>query len=101
MQDYYAWAKKWAPELNPNDSFVSAGYSYAMIVADLLRRCGDQLTRENLMRQAASLKGYTTPLTLPGVTIDTGPADYLPYQTLRLQQFDGTTYRLIGDVIRE
>lgn len=101
MQDYFAWAKKWAPELNPNDSFVSAGYSYAMIVTDLLRRCGDQLTRENLMKQAASLKGYTTPLTLPGVTIDTGPADYLPYQTLRLQQFDGAAYRLIGDVIRE
>ena len=44
----------------------------------LLRRCGDELTRENLMRQASSLKGYVTPLTLPGVTLDTGPADYLP-----------------------
>ncbi len=101
MQAYLAWAKKWAPELNPHDSFVSAGYTYGIIVAHLLRQCGDQITRENLMRQAASMKGYATPLTLPGVTLDTSPTDYLPYQTLRLQQFNGTSYKLIGDVIRE
>ena len=53
------------------------------------------------MKQAASLKGFATPLTLPGVTLDTGPDDYLPYQTLRLQRFDGTSYKLVGDVIRE
>ena len=101
MQAYFAWAKKWAPELNPHDSFVSAGYTYGIIVAHLLRQCGDQVTRENLMRQAASMKGFATPLTLPGVTLDTSPTDYLPYQTLRLQQFNGTSYKLIGDVIRE
>lgn len=101
MKQYFEWAKKWAPELNPLDSFVSGGYSNAIIIADLLRRCGDTLTRENLMRQATSLNGYTTPLTLPGVTLDTSPTDYLPYQTLRLQRFDGTSYKLIGDVIRE
>jgi branched-chain amino acid transport system substrate-binding protein len=101
MKEYYAWAKKWAPELNPDDSFVSAGYSYAYILAHLLRQSGDLLTRENFMRQATSLKGYTTPLTLPGIVIETGPNDYLPYQTLRLQRFDGTSYKLIGDVIRE
>lgn len=101
MQAYFAWAKKWAPELHPHDSFVSAGYTYGIIVAHLLRECGDQVSRENLMRQAASMKGFATPLTLPGVTLDTSPTDYLPYQTLRLQQFNGTSYKLIGDVIRE
>jgi ABC-type branched-subunit amino acid transport system substrate-binding protein len=101
MRQYFEWAKKWAPDLNPHDSFVAAGYSNGIIVAHLLRQCGELLTRENLMRQAASLKGFTTPLTLPGVTLDTTPTDYLPYQTLRLQRFDGTSYKLIGDVIRE
>jgi branched-chain amino acid transport system substrate-binding protein len=101
MKQYFEWAKKWAPELNPHDSFVAAGYSNGIIVAHLLRQCGDQLTRENFMRQATGLKGYVTPLTLPGVTLDTSPTDYLPYQTLRLQRFDGTSYKLIGDVIRE
>ncbi len=101
MKDYFAWAQRWAPELNPDDSFVASGYIYGMIVAHLLRQCGDVLTRENLMKQAASLKGFATPLTLPGVTLDTGPDDYLPYQTLRLQRFDGTSYKLVGDVIRE
>lgn len=101
MKAYLAWAKQWAPELNPNDSFVSGGYTYATILAELLSRCGDVVTRENLMRQAASLKGYATPLTLPGVTLDTSPTDFRPYKALRLQQFDGTSYRLVGDVIRE
>lgn len=101
MKQYFEWAKKWAPELNPHDSFVAGGYSNGIIVAHLLRQSGDQLTRENLMRQATSLKGYTTPLTLPGLTLDTSPTDYLPYQSLRLQRFDGTSYKLIGDVIRE
>ena len=100
MKGYYAWAKEWAPELNPNDSFVAAGYLYGTIIADLLRRCGDVLTRENLMKQATSLNGYVTPLTLPGVTLDTGPDDYLPYKKLRLQQFNGTSYTLIGGVIK-
>ncbi|MGQ0582810.1 MAG: ABC transporter substrate-binding protein [Reyranella sp.] len=101
MKQYFEWAKRWAPELNPHDSFVAGGYSNGIIVAHLLRQSGDQLTRENLMRQAASLKGYTTPLTLPGLTLDTSPTDYLPYQSLRLQRFDGTSYKLIGDVIRD
>ena len=101
MKQYFEWAKKWAPELNPHDSFVAAGYSNGIIVAHLLRRCGDLLTRENFMRQATSLTGYVTPLTLPGVTLDTSPTDYLPYQALRLQRFDGTSYKLVGDVIRE
>ncbi len=100
MKGYYAWAREWVPELNPNDSFVGSGYIYGTIIADLLRRCGDVLTRENLMKQAASMKGYATPLTLPGVTMNTAPDDYLPYNTMRLQQFDGASYTLIGDVIK-
>ncbi|MBM3644489.1 MAG: ABC transporter substrate-binding protein [Alphaproteobacteria bacterium] len=101
MVEYRAWARRWAPELNPEDSFVSAGYTYSIIVAHLLCQCGDTLTRENLMRQAASLKGFATPLTLPGVTLDTGPEDFLPYQTLRLQRFDGQRFQLFGDIVKE
>jgi ABC-type branched-subunit amino acid transport system substrate-binding protein len=98
MKDYFDFMKRWAPELNPNDSFASAGYSYGMIIAQVLRQCGEELTRENVIRQAANLKGFTTPLTLPGITLDTSPTDYLPYQKLRLQRFDGTTYRLLDGV---
>lgn len=101
MKAYFDWAQKWAPELNPHDSFVAAGYSNGYILAHLLRQAGNVLTRENFMRQATSLKSFTTPLTLPGIVIETAPDDYLPYQTLRLQRFDGTSYKLIGDVIRE
>lgn len=100
MKGYYAWAKEWVPELNPNDSFVGSGYIYGTIIADLLRRCGDVLTRDHLMKQAASMKGYATPLTLPGVTMNTAPDDYLPYNLMRLQQFNGTSYTLIGGVIK-
>ncbi|MBX3502967.1 MAG: ABC transporter substrate-binding protein [Alphaproteobacteria bacterium] len=99
MKEYYAFIKRWAPELNPHDSFAAAGFTYGHLIAHVLRQCGDELTRENVMKQAASLKGYTSPLTLPGITLDTSANDYKPYQKLRLQRFDGTSYRLIGDVI--
>lgn len=99
MKEYYAFIKRWAPELNPHDSLAAAGFSYGYLIAHVLRQCGDELTRENVMKQAASLKGFATPLTLPGITLDTSASDYQPYGKLRLQRFDGTTYRLFGDII--
>ena len=99
MKEYYAFIKRWAPELHRHDSYSASGFTYGYLIAHVLRQCGDELTRANVMKQAASLKGFTTPLTLPGITLDTSPSDYKPYRKLRLQRFDGASYRLIGDVI--
>lgn len=65
----------------------------------MLTQCEDDLSRENIMRQAASLKNYQSPIALPGITINTGPADFRPIEQMRLVQFDGTTWQPIGDVI--
>jgi branched-chain amino acid transport system substrate-binding protein len=99
MKEWRAFMAKYIPDGNLADGSYIYAYGVAALLRKTLEKCGDVLTRENLMKQATSLKGYATPLTLPGVTLDTGPDDYLPYKKLRLQQFNGTSYMLIGGVI--
>ncbi|WP_454644645.1 hypothetical protein [Bradyrhizobium liaoningense] len=65
----------------------------------VLKKCGDQLTRENLIRQATSLHGERMPLMLPGITISTSPGDYTPFRVLRIATFDGTSWTLSGDPV--
>ena len=99
MRGYFDFLKRWAPAINPNDSFAASGFSYAQIIVQILKQCGDHLSRENLMRQASNLKGFSSSMMLPGVTVDTSSDDYLPFQKLRLQQFDGSSYKLIGELM--
>jgi hypothetical protein len=65
----------------------------------VLKQCGDDLSGENIMRQAAALKHYQAPMMLPGITINTDARDFRPVRQLRLVQFDGRTWQPIGDVI--
>ncbi|MCW5746109.1 MAG: ABC transporter substrate-binding protein [Alphaproteobacteria bacterium] len=101
MKAYFAFMKKYLPGENPLDSSASGGYGYAALMAHVLRACGDDLSRENVMRQAAAIKDYVGPLVLPGIVVNTSPQSYLPYRRLRLQQFDGTTYKSLGDVFAD
>jgi branched-chain amino acid transport system substrate-binding protein len=64
-----------------------------------LKKCGDQLTRENLIRQATSLRGERLPMMLPGISISTTPDDYAPFKTLRIAVFDGASWNLTGDAL--
>jgi hypothetical protein len=65
----------------------------------VLKKCGDQLTRENLIRQATSLHGERMPLMLPGTSISTSPEDYTPFRVLRIARFDATSWTLSGDPV--
>ena len=65
----------------------------------MLKKAGDNLTRENVMKQAASLKGLEVPLLLPGIKINTSATDFYPIQAVKLQRFKGETFELFGDVI--
>ncbi|CCE09810.1 putative branched-chain amino acid ABC transporter, periplasmic binding protein [Bradyrhizobium sp. STM 3843] len=94
---YKDFLVKYAPSVNPDDYSVLVAYMNLNAQAAVLKKCGDQLTRENLIRQATSLHGERIPMMLPGVTISTTPEDYTPFKTLRIAVFDGTSWTLLGD----
>ena len=75
------------------------GYISAQLTADVLKRCGDQLTRENLLRHVTDFKDLQLPIMLPGIKINTGPKDYLPVEQAQLMRFDGERWVRFGDIL--
>ena len=82
-----------------DESAAMFGYAAAETLAQVLRQCGNDLSRENVMKQAAALKDYQGSILLPGIKINTGPWNFRPIKHLRLVQFDGRTWQPIGDVL--
>jgi branched-chain amino acid transport system substrate-binding protein len=97
--DYLAFMKKYYPEGNPADSLNGYGYAVAQTLVQALKQCGDDLTRENVMRQAANLKNVEPTMLLPGVRINTGPADFYPIEQVQLIRFDGKTWVRFGEIV--
>ena len=100
MKDFLAFMKKYYPEGNVSDSSNVYGYSAAQALVQVLKQCGDNLTRENVMRQAASLKNFQLPLARPGVTVNTSPTDFNVFKSMQLQRFDGKQWVGFGDAIQ-
>ena len=100
-REWLAFMRKYYPEGDLTDQFTVSGYSYAALFAEVLRRCGDDLTREHLMQVATHLEGLRIPMLLPGVTLNTSPTDYNPLKQMRLQRFDGHKWELIGDLVEK
>lgn len=99
VRDYLATMKANAPEIDPFDTNSVFGYSVAEALVAVLRQCGDDLTRDNLMRQATSLKQLPLSLLLPGITINTAPDDYAPLKQLRLMRFNGASWEPFGEIM--
>jgi branched-chain amino acid transport system substrate-binding protein len=99
MKDWLAFMEKYYPDGNREDGNALFGYAAAETLVQVLTQCGDDLSRENVMRQAASLKDYRGSILLPGIAINTGPDDFRPIEQMRLVQFDGGTWQPIGDMI--
>jgi branched-chain amino acid transport system substrate-binding protein len=99
MKTFNAFLDKYYPEANRNDAFVVYGYSVAQTMVNVLKQCGDDLTRANVMKQAASIKGLSLDGLLPGVTIKTSATDFAPIEQLQLQKLQGETWHRFGDVI--
>jgi branched-chain amino acid transport system substrate-binding protein len=99
MQDYFAFMKKNLPELDPMDGNCTYAMAVAQLTVQLLKQCGNNLTRDNVMKQAASIKGFQIPIALPGVVADTGPNDYAMFQTMQLVKFDGKTWQGFGEPV--
>jgi ABC-type branched-subunit amino acid transport system substrate-binding protein len=94
-----AFMDKYYPDGDKEDGNAVFGYAAAATLVQVLTQCGDDLSRENIMRQAASLRNYQSAIALPGIAMNTGPADFHPIKQMRLVQFDGNAWQPIGDVI--
>ena len=99
MKKFYAFLAKYAPDMNKTDGSVVYGYGQAQTMVQVLKQAGDNLTRENVMKQAASLKDFTPDTLLPGVKINTSATDFYPIDQLQIMQFKGEKYELIGPII--
>ena len=99
MKKFYAFLEKYYPEANKLDGSVVYGYGAAQTLVKVLEMCGDDLTRANVMKQAASLKDFAPDTLLPGVKINTSDKDYAPIEQLQMQRFKGEKWELFGDII--
>jgi branched-chain amino acid transport system substrate-binding protein len=100
--DIKAWNEfldKYYPEANRADANVVYGYAVAQTMVQVLKQCGDDLTRANVMKQAANLRDFTVAGLLPGVKINTSPTDFAPISQMQLEKFEGDTWVRFGDVI--
>jgi branched-chain amino acid transport system substrate-binding protein len=98
-KDWLAFMKKYNASANLGDVQGAIGYTYAQTMVAVLKACGNNLTRENVMKQAASLHDVAMPMLLPGVTLSTSATDFAPIKQMQLERFDGTTWKLFGEVI--
>jgi branched-chain amino acid transport system substrate-binding protein len=99
LKAYKAWMAKYHPTAHLADLGNVSGYTVSFLMAETLRRCGDELTRANIMKQATSFDKFRVPMLLPGITVSTGPADYYPIQAVQLARFKGQTWELFGDIL--
>jgi len=98
FQDWLAFMKKYYPEGSLGDQLHVYGYTMAQALVQTLKQCGDDLSRENIMKQAANLD-IALPMLLPGIKVKTGPTDYYGVQAQRMMRFNGKTWELFGELI--
>jgi len=99
MKRFYNFLAQFDPKANKLDAGVVFGYAAAQTMVKVLQMCGDDLTRENVMRQAASLKDFAPDTLLPGITINTAPDNFAPIEQLQMMRFKGRKWELFGDII--
>lgn len=95
VKDYMSFMAKYASELDPQSQAAVWAYSAAETIVQVIKQCGDDLTRENVMRQAANLKDLQISMIYPGIKINTSPTDYEPLEDAFLQEFDGSSMKLL------
>jgi branched-chain amino acid transport system substrate-binding protein len=99
VKAFQDWKKKYNSEADPADNNVTYGYTAAQTLVHVLNQCGDDLTRENVMRQAAHIKDLSLPMLLPGIKINTSPTHFYPVDQVQLARFDGKRWVLFGEVL--
>jgi len=97
VKDYLAFLAKYLPNLDPQNRNAVWGYASAETITAVLKQCGDDLTRENVMHQAANLKDVSVTMLLPGILMNTSSTDYEPIEDERLQVFDGSDMKTMNE----
>jgi branched-chain amino acid transport system substrate-binding protein len=98
-REWLAWMKQYYPEGDTSDFYNVYAYGLAQTLVHVLKQSGDDLTRDNIMRQAASVKSLALPMLLPGVKLNTTATDYYPIKQMKMQKFDGKQWVLFGELI--
>jgi ABC-type branched-subunit amino acid transport system substrate-binding protein len=101
MKDYVSFMKENLPGNSPNDITAITGYAAIEVAVEILRRCGDDLTRANLLRQATNLKGLKVSMLINGITIQTNPESYAAIEQTQFAKFDGKSWVLFGDLVEK
>jgi branched-chain amino acid transport system substrate-binding protein len=99
MKTWREFMGKYMPGANQDDGNYIYAYAVSSLMAETLKKCGDTLTRENVMRQAANHQKLRVPLLLPGINVSTSPTDFYPVQAVQLARFKGESWELFGDVL--
>ena len=99
MKKFLTFIDKYMPGANIADLNLSYGYAAAQTMVQVLKQCGDEMTRENVTKQAASLKDFAPDTLIPGIKVSTSPTDFAPIEQLKMMQFKGGKWDLFGDII--
>ena len=99
MKAWSAWMDKNMPGANKADANHVYGYAASTLMHETLKRCGNELTRANLMKQASSIRSFRVPMLLPGITVNTSPTDFYPIQAVQLSRFKSDSWDLFGEIM--
>jgi hypothetical protein len=99
IKAWLAFMDKYFPDGDKTNNNNIYGYATAQTMVQVLKQCGDNLTRENVMKEAASLKDFTSDVLLPGIKINTSATDFFPIEQMQLMKFDGASWKLFDEVI--
>jgi len=98
-KEWLAFMEKWYPEGDRTSGFTVYGYSVTQSLVGVLKQCGDELTRANVMKQAANIKNQELGMLLPGIKVNTGPNDFFPIKQMQMMRFKGESWELFGPVM--
>jgi branched-chain amino acid transport system substrate-binding protein len=101
MKKYFEFMAKYYPDGDKDSSFNSYGYMTTQLLIDVLKQCGDDLTRENVLKQATSLKNVQLDLLLPGIVVNTTPTDYRVNKQLQMMKFNGERWEMFGPILED
>jgi len=101
MKKYLEFMEKYYPDGDKGSLFNTYGYSTTQMLIQVLKQCGDNLTRENVMKQATSLKNVVIDLALPGIVGNTSPTDYRVNKQLQMEKFNGERWELFGPILED